>query len=139
MSHSDDQTKIAELRDKVKEFRGKRGWRNEDPKDIALSLILEASELLEHFQWKTGEQVTNEARLYGPICDELSDVLWWVLVMAERLDIDLTKAFEQKMKKNDEKYPESAFDDEMTQEEKDRAYYRIKAKYRGGHPWAEED
>jgi len=138
MRLSDDQTKIKELREKVKIFRDKRGWKHEDPKDIALSLVLEATELLEHFQWKTGEEVANEARLYGPICDELSDVLWWVLVMAERLNIDVSRAFEQKMVKNDEKYPAEKFRDDMTQEEKNREYYKIKAKYRGGHPLADD-
>lgn len=139
MNQSDDQnTKLAELRVKVKEFRDKRGWVNEDPKDIALSLVLEATELLEHFQWKSGEEVANEARLYGPICDELSDVLWWVLVMAERLDIDVTRAFEQKLAKNEEKYPEEEFSEKRTSQERRQAYYRIKAKFRGGHPLADE-
>lgn len=138
MNGSDQTTKIAELRAKVKKFRQERSW-TEDPKDIALSLVLEAAELLEHFQWKTGEEVVNEARLYGPICDELSDVLWWVLVMADRLNIDVTKAFEQKLVKNEEKYPAAAFAANVSEEEKQRTYYKIKAKYRGSHPLAEED
>lgn len=135
---TDTHTTIDELREKVKTFRRKRGWKNEDPKDVALSLILEATELLEHFQWKTGSEVENEARLHGPICDELADVLWWVLVMSERLGIDVSDAFERKMKKNDEKYPAELFSKDKTAEEKRRAYYKIKAKYRGGHPLAEE-
>lgn len=136
---NDKKTTIEELKRKVDDFRKKRGWSGEDPKDIALSLILEAGELLEHFQWKSGEEVEKEARLYGPICDELADVLWWVLVMAERLDIDLAQAFEVKTEKNKEKYPEEAFSKDKTAEEKRRAYYRIKAKYRGGHPLAESE
>lgn len=136
---SDTQTVIQELRDEVNEFRERREWENEDPKDIALSLILEAAELLEHFQWHTGEEVEEEARLYGPICDELADVLWWTLVMSDRLNIDLSKALRQKMEKNDKKYPVELFGKHRSSEEKRRAYYKVKAKTRGGHPLAEED
>jgi len=139
MAGDDSATKIAELRTKVKEFRDRRGWKEEDPKDIALSLVLEAAELLEHFQWKSGEEVAKEARLYGPICDELADVLWWVLVMAERLDIDIARAFEQKYQKNEEKYPADAFSGDVSEEQRQRTYYKIKAKYRGSHPLAEEE
>jgi NTP pyrophosphatase (non-canonical NTP hydrolase) len=135
----DTRVTIQSLKDKLLAFREKRGWKNEDPKDVALSLILEASELLEHFQWKSGEEVREEARLFGPICDELADVLWWVLVMALRLDIDVAQAFERKMAYNDKKYPAEQFGDDKTPDEKRRAYYAIKAKYRGSHPLAENE
>jgi len=137
--NQDEKVTIAELRAKVKSFRDRRQWTGEDPKDIALSLVLEAAELLEHFQWKSGKEVVNEARLYGPICDELADVLWWVLVMAERLDIDVATAFERKLVKNEEKYPAEEFSNKKSEEERRQAYYRIKAKTRGGHPLAEEE
>jgi NTP pyrophosphatase (non-canonical NTP hydrolase) len=135
---NDQTTSIRELRNKVKLFRDQREWRDEDPKDIALSLVLEAAELLEHFQWMKGEQVMKEARLYGPICDELSDVLWWILVMADRLGIDVTRAFDMKMEKNEKKYPAEMFSNKKTLKQRRRAYYQVKAKYRGGHPLAEE-
>ncbi len=97
---NDQETRISDLKERIKEFRKKRGWEYEDPKDIALSIVLEAAELLEHFQWKTGEEVEKEARLHGAICDELADVLWWVVAMADRLNIDLERAFEMKTTKN---------------------------------------
>ena len=134
---NDEKTTVAELKKQVLTFRKRRQWMGEDPKDIALSVVLEATELLEHFQWKSGKQVKKEARLYGPICDELADVLWWVLVMAESLHIDLAHAFEIKTKKNEKKYPEEVFASDVSEEERWRHYYRIKAKYRGGHPLAE--
>jgi len=134
---NDEKTKVEELKKQVLQFRQRRKWTGEDPKDIALSVVLEATELLEHFQWKTGDEVRKEARLYGPICDELADVLWWVLVMAESLHIDLAHAFEMKMRKNEEKYPEKIFASDASEAERWRHYYRIKAKYRGGHPLAE--
>lgn len=135
---TDEQTKLIDLKKRVEEFQGKRGWGSESPKDIALSLILEASELLEHFQFKSGKEVEEEARLYGPICDELADVLWWVLSMANRLDIDVARALEMKMEKNEKKYPAELFAADKSDEEKRKHYYAIKAKYRGGHPLAEE-
>lgn len=134
----DDTTaKIQDLKQKVKDFQDKRGWGNESPKDIALSIVLEAAELLEHFQFKSGQEVEEEARLFGPICDEMSDVLWWIMSMSNRLNIDVAKAFERKLKYNEEKYPESAFASGKTDEEKRRTYYQIKKKYRGSHPLAE--
>lgn len=135
---SDAQTKLEEIKKKVKEFQDKRGWGSESPKDISLSIVLEAAELLEHFQFKSGKEVEEEARLFGPICDELSDVLWWVMSMANRLDIDVAQAFMRKYKYNEEKYPESIFASSMTDEEKRKKYYEIKAKYRGQHPLAEK-
>ena len=134
---TDQTAKLEDLREKVRDFQSKRGWGSESPKDIALSMVLEVSELLEHFQFKSGKEVLEEAKLYGPICDELADVLWWVLSMANRLDIDVTRALVQKMKENEIKYPAEKFSSDLTDEEKRKHYYQIKAKYRGSHPLAE--
>lgn len=136
---TDDTTKIHELREKLRQFRSERGWTNEDPKDMAISLVLEANELLEYFQWKTGPEVEAEARLYGAICDELADVFWWVLAMAERLNIDVSKAFIKKMAKNAQKYPVEIFNPSMDPAIRQREYYKIKARTRGGHPLAETE
>lgn len=136
---SDKTTTVAELREKVQEFQSKRGWDLQSPKDFALSLVLESAEVLEHFQFKSGKEVQEEARLYGPIADELADVLWWVLSMGNRLDIDIARAFEIKYGKNEKKYPSEAFSEDKTDEEKQKTYYKIKAKYRGSHPLAEEN
>lgn len=134
---SDTQTTIQDIKDLILTYRKRRGWVHEDPKDVALSVVLEAAELLEHFQFKSGEEVEHEAKLYGPICDEMADVLWWLVVMAERLDIDISEALRRKLAHNEEKYPEEIFASDMTDEDKRRAYYQIKAKYRGSHPLAE--
>lgn len=136
---NDDNITLKALKKLVYEFREKRDWTGEDPKDMALSLVLEAAELLEHFQFKTGEEVEAEAKLRGAICDELADVLWWVMAMADRLGIDMAQAVERKKAKNEEKYPVELFGKNVPQDEKRRAYYRIKAQTRGGHPLAEEE
>lgn len=137
---SDQYTRLQEIKDKVEEFQSIRGWNQQSPKDFALSLILEAAELLEHFQFKSGKQVEDEARLHGPICDELADVLWWVMAMGNRLGIDVAHAFEVKYAKNETKYPAEVFSDDKTDEEKKRIYYKIKGDYRGTiHPLAKDE
>lgn len=136
---NDQSTTIEELRKKLREFREVRGWTTEDPKDMALSLILEAAELLEYFQWKTGKEVEEEARLHGAICDELADIVWWVFAIAERLHIDVSQAFDRKMIKNAKKYPVHIFNPQMDPAVRQREYYKIKARTRGGHPLAEND
>lgn len=136
---NDANTRIEELRLKMRSFREERGWVNEDPKDMALSLVLEAAELLEYFQWKTGKEVEEEARFKGAICDELADIFWWVMAVAERLNIDVSQAFVRKMAKNAKKYSVEIFNPSMDPAVRNREYYKIKAATRGGHPLAEED
>ena len=93
--------------DRILEFVKERDWEQfHNPKDTAISLSLEAAEVLEHFQWKTPEEIkkyleTNK----DDIADELIDVLYWVLLMSYYFKIDLDPAFERKMAKNREKYP----------------------------------
>ena len=98
---------LNDLTEKILAFRDERNWAQfHKPKDMALSLILEASELAEHFQWKneeeSAEHLESEREALG---DELSDVLYWTLLMAHDFKIDLADAFEKKMNKNAEKYP----------------------------------
>ncbi len=68
--------------------------------------MLEAAEVLEHFQWKSPDEVelytkTNK----NDVAEELADVYYWVVYLSDRLGIDLAKAFEDKMRKNKAKYP----------------------------------
>ena len=136
---NDQTTTIADLRKRIQEFRLKRGWTKEDPKDIALSLILEASELLEHFQWLTGEEVARNTKIKEAISEEMSDVLWWLINLGTRLNIDIASAFERKLAKNVVKYPEKLFSPTMTEKEQTHEYYKIKAATRGGHPLYEPE
>lgn len=98
---------IKNLTDKIIKFRDKRDWKQfHSPKDVALSLVLEASELMEHFQWLNQTEIEiyiKEHKL--EIGEELSDVLYWVLLMSHDLKIDLKKAFENKLLKQTKKYP----------------------------------
>ena len=85
-------------------FRDERNWGpHHNPKDLALSLTLEASELLELFQWKTGEEAVRTKQT--EIREELADVLIYALTLAHDLNIDVAEAIRSKMLKNAIKYP----------------------------------
>jgi NTP pyrophosphatase (non-canonical NTP hydrolase) len=91
----------------VLDFREERDWKQfHNPKDQALSLVLEAAELLELMQWKNGRQLRQFlARNKRRVSEELADVLGWVLLIANDLRIDLGEAFERKIELNRRKYP----------------------------------
>lgn len=98
---------LKELTDRIISFRNARDWKQfHNPKDVSLSLVLEASEVLEHFQWKNEEEIekyikTNKA----DIGEELADVLYWVLLLSHDLDIEILDALDMKIQKNEKKYP----------------------------------
>ena len=89
---------------KVLEFRDERNWKQfHNPKDLAISISLEASELLECFQWSGSDTEVLSKR--DNMQEELSDILIYSLLLADRLDIDLNKAIQQKIELNNKKYP----------------------------------
>jgi NTP pyrophosphatase (non-canonical NTP hydrolase) len=98
---------IASLTKRIVAFRDARDWKQfHNPKDLSLSLVLEATEVMEHFQWKSKEEMEKyviEAKT--EIGEELADVLYWVLLMSHDLKIDVLGALDEKMKKNEAKYP----------------------------------
>ena len=98
---------IEKLTKRIKGFCEERNWKQfHNLKDLAISLSLEAIEVLEHFQWKSEEEIKEYAKTHKEhIGEELADVLYWVLLMNNELGIDIPDAFEKKMKKNEEKYP----------------------------------
>jgi NTP pyrophosphatase (non-canonical NTP hydrolase) len=100
-------TEIKQITEKIKKFRDEREWGQfHNHKDVALSLVLEASELLEHFQWKSPAEVEKYgAESKEEIADELADVAMYLFELADNLGIDLSKAIAKKMKKNAQKYP----------------------------------
>jgi len=91
----------------IKQFRDQRDWMQfHDPKNMSISIILEASELLEHFQWKNEaevEQYIKENR--EEIQDEIADVAMYLFELADNLGIDLAEAMKSKLEKNRKKYP----------------------------------
>jgi len=102
-----NQTTLKDLTQLVLEFREARDWRQfHNPKDQALSLVLEAAELLELMQWRNGPELQQHLQDTRPrVGEELADVLGWVLLLAHDLEIDLADAFERKIRLNSQKYP----------------------------------
>ena len=98
---------IEELTKRVIAFREARDWKQfHNPKDVAISLSLEAAEVLEHFQWKSKEEIEKYVKTNkDDIGEELADVFNWVLILSHDLGIDITEASSKKIKKNEEKYP----------------------------------
>ena len=106
---SDAETTVADLRQLVHDFVERRDWRQfHSPKNLAMSLAIEAAELMEHFQWITPEQsrrLGQQPENLTAIGEELADVLCYSLAMANELGLDLSTAIRQKMVKNEQKYP----------------------------------
>jgi len=98
---------VKNLQEKIAQFVSDRDWHQfHNPKDLAISLNLEASEVLEHFQWKSEKEMLEYVKTHKEeVSDELADVLYWVLLMANNMDIDVVAASEKKLEKNAKKYP----------------------------------
>ena len=96
------------LTEQVLAFRDERDWKQfHSSKDLALSLVLEAAEVLEIFQWKQDKDAIDSVATERKqdLADELADVFCYTLRMANDLGIDLREALEAKIKKNNAKYP----------------------------------
>ena len=88
----------------VLKFRDDRDWKQfHNPKDLAISISLEAAELLEIFQW-SAEDVKCEKKM-DKIKEELADVMNYCILMADTCGLDLDEIIQEKIKKNNEKYP----------------------------------
>jgi NTP pyrophosphatase (non-canonical NTP hydrolase) len=101
---------MERLQEKYAEFKERRNWEKfHEPKNIAMSISIEASELMEHFQWKDNvpiEKIKRDEELMAGVREELADVILYSLSMAQRLDIDIEKAVEDKLEENRERFDE---------------------------------
>lgn len=102
-----DEVSLKDLQAMIRRFVDERDWDQfHNPKDLSISLSLEAAEVMEHFQWKNTEEMAKHAKeMKTEVGDELADVFYWVLLLANKLDVDLIDAFKKKMEKNEAKYP----------------------------------
>lgn len=109
----DETTTIAELIKLMDDFVAERAWEPfHDPKNLSSSIAIEAAELMEHFQWLRSDEldsVRDDAAKMTAIGEELADILAYVLSFAKTMDIDLSAALQDKMKKNELKYPASRY------------------------------
>jgi len=105
----DNETNIQELKEKVKKFCDERDWDQfHNIKDLAIALSIESSELLEHFRWKTNDEVKSKMdnpEKLGEIKDEIADILYFLLRIAQMNNIDLSEALNKKLEKNNKNYP----------------------------------
>ena len=109
MTMTDHSTTVAELHRVMSNFVARRNWQKfHRPKNLAMSLAIEAAELMEHFQWLTHEEVDRllaKPSARREIADEMADVLSFLLSMANATNIDLAEAFQSKMAANERRYP----------------------------------
>lgn len=106
---SDATETLAQLRQAVQQFVDERDWRQfHTPKNLAMSLAIEAAELMEHFQWLDASESLARGRdpaYREQIADELADVACYLFSLANALELDLSDAVRSKLVKNASKYP----------------------------------
>ncbi len=99
--------KLEELTKLITAFRDERDWKKfHNPKDLAIDISIEAAEVLEHFLWKSKEEIDKYVvDCKEDIADELADVIYGVLLMSHDLNINISDAVEEKLRKTSIKYP----------------------------------
>jgi len=109
----DSQTTVADLRAIVHQFVSERDWQPfHNPKNLSTSIAIEAAELMEIFQWLTSEQsltAGHEPGIRQHTREELADIVIYCLALANAMDVDLSRAIEEKMVANAVKYPIETF------------------------------
>ena len=124
----DNKTTISQIRKWCRKVRSERDW-HPSAKDLAISLSLEVSELLEHFQWgsseKIEERIKKDKDKKEEIEMEIGDIINYLCEVADRLDIDMTDSLKRKLKKVEEKYPV-----DKLKKHGSKFYFAQKKKYR---------
>jgi NTP pyrophosphatase (non-canonical NTP hydrolase) len=105
----DDKSTISDLKERIRLFCEERDWdRYHNAKDLSIGIITEAAELLEHFRFKSSEEseaLFNDPERRRAIAQELADILYFVLRLAQRYDIDLSDELDAKLELNAARYP----------------------------------
>ena len=98
---------LESVRNRLREFAAVRDWDQfHSPKNLSMALSVEASELVECFQWLTEEQSHSlNAVQLAAVTDEIADVQLYLIRLADKVGVDIGVAIEQKIKKNEAKYP----------------------------------
>jgi NTP pyrophosphatase (non-canonical NTP hydrolase) len=104
---ADDQTTLQQLKERMATFVRERDWEQfHTPKNLSMSIAIEAAELMEHFQWLTAEQSrTLDPKILDDVGEELADIVIYALSLSNFLDLDLADTVLAKMAKNERKYP----------------------------------
>jgi len=108
MINMDEKTSISELKEKVKKFCEARDWDQfHNAKDLAIAIITESSELLEHFRFKSEKEVDEmfkNPKKRDEISEEMADVFYFLLRLAQKYDVDLASELIKKLEKNEKRY-----------------------------------
>lgn len=107
----DSTTTIQQMKDVITQFADERDWEQfHTPKNLCMSIAIEAAELMEHFQWTNPTEVAgfDDAKKLE-VQEELADVVAYCIAFANTMNIDIAQAFEHKMVRNREKYPAEEF------------------------------
>ncbi|MGA7750854.1 MAG: nucleotide pyrophosphohydrolase [Gallionella sp.] len=101
------QSDLMMLRDKLRDFAKARDWDQfHSPKNLSMALMVEAAELMEHFQWLTEKESGNlDAEKKAVVAEELADILLYLVRLTDKLGVDLLEAALHKLEKNAVKYP----------------------------------
>lgn len=125
---ADAQKTVEELKEKILNFADERGW-YPGLKNLAISLVIEAAEVLEHFQWADPEQSEKavvDKKRRQKIGRELVDVLFYLVKMYDQLGLDMTDSLDEKLDRLAKKYPKELVKDKLASED----YYRLKKEWR---------
>lgn len=105
---ADEKVTLANLKELVRNFNRERNWEiYHQPKELAIAIAVEASELLNIFKWQHSQAVTSKLENYQRIKEEMADIFILLLSLANSLNIDLSEAIVAKIEKNAMKYPAS--------------------------------
>jgi dCTP diphosphatase len=121
---SDAHTPVGTLRQAVAAFVDARDWQPfHTPKNLAMSIAIEAAELMEHFQWLTPQETkvaAEEPAERAAVADELADVIIYCLSLSNALDLDISSAVLDKLQTNESRYPADKFRGRFRQPEREK-------------------
>jgi NTP pyrophosphatase (non-canonical NTP hydrolase) len=122
---TDTHTTVGDLRKEVAGFVNDRDWQPfHTPKNLSMSIAIEAAELMEQFQWLTPEQsqaAVQEFDERAAVADELADIVIYCLSLSNALDLDVSSAVLGKLRKNEHRYPADEFRGRFRRPEREKA------------------
>ncbi len=131
---NDTNTTLQNIKDTIAVYQAERGWDKLDPRDLAISITIEAAELMEHYQWENSDTTSDDHK--QGIADELADILTYCIEFALATGIDISSAFHSKLERVKQKYPTTLFHPGHLNAE---AYRNIKKAYRSDEPSASNE
>ena len=107
---SEERTTLAEVKERIRRFLREREWESQHtPKNLAMSIAIEAAELMEIFQWTPSEEAASYARgseeRLRHVQEEVADVVIYCVSLANALEFDLARALDEKIRRNAVRYP----------------------------------